>query len=143
MARPLPPRPVRLADGGPTTAPSTAPTSAPSASGDPADLDAIYDAIEAQVLDIRELDAVEVARRPSTEALLGAQRVELRQDNPAEYVDAYGATSSSAMGLMPQDQRQRDVFLDLLDGQVAGYYSPEQDELFVVSRGDGWAGSTR
>jgi hypothetical protein len=39
-----------------------------------------------------------------------------------------------ALGLLPAGASLRTLSLDLLAGQVAGYYSPERDELFVVSR---------
>jgi hypothetical protein len=38
------------------------------------------------------------------------------------------------LGLLPTGASLRALSLDLLAGQVAGYYSPERDELFVVSR---------
>jgi hypothetical protein len=40
----------------------------------------------------------------------------------------------TTLGLIPDDTSLRDLSLDLLAGQVAGYYDPERDELFVVSR---------
>jgi hypothetical protein len=39
-----------------------------------------------------------------------------------------------ALGLIPEGSSIRELTLDLLAGQVAGYYSPDRDELFVVSR---------
>ncbi len=42
-----------------------------------------------------------------------------------------------ALGLLAPGVSLRDANLDLLTGQVAGYYSPERDELFVVSRSGG------
>jgi hypothetical protein len=38
------------------------------------------------------------------------------------------------LGLIPAGSSLRKLTLDLQAGQVAGYYSPEQDELFVVNR---------
>lgn len=124
----------------PTTAPSVTPSGAPSSSSAPDDIDVIYDAIEAQVLDIRELEPVEVAR----ETIDGDELAELSatnfdNDNPAEYVAAY-ERMVKAMGLMPEDQVLRDVFLELIGSQVAGFYRPDTTTLYVVSRGDTLSG---
>ena len=124
----------------PSSAPSTAPSAAPSASGEPADIDAIYDQIVADVLAIRELDPVEVARETiDGEALAEMNATNFDNDNPAEYVAAYERLIK-AMGLMPQDQVLRDVFLDLLDSQVLGFYRPDTTTLYVVARGDELSG---
>lgn len=124
----------------PTSAPTTTPSGAPSASGEPADNDAIYDQIVADVLAIRDLDAVEVARETiDGEALAEMNATNFDNDNPAEYVAAYERLIK-AMGLMPEDQVLRDVFLDLLDSQVAGFYRPDTTTLYVVSRGDELSG---
>jgi hypothetical protein len=39
-----------------------------------------------------------------------------------------------ALGLLPPASSLRDLTLDLQGNNVAGYYSPDKDELFVVSR---------
>lgn len=39
-----------------------------------------------------------------------------------------------ALGLLPPGASLRAITLDFQAGQIAGYYSPEADELFVVSR---------
>ena len=39
-----------------------------------------------------------------------------------------------ALGLLPKGSSLRAITLDFQSGQVAGYYSPEKDELFVVNR---------
>jgi hypothetical protein len=41
------------------------------------------------------------------------------------------------LGLLPAGSSLRTLVLDLQSGQVAGYYSPKQNELFVVSRAGG------
>lgn len=38
------------------------------------------------------------------------------------------------LGLLPKGASLRAITLDFQSGQVAGYYSPEKDELFVVNR---------
>jgi hypothetical protein len=42
-----------------------------------------------------------------------------------------------ALGLLPPAASLRDLTLDLQGNNVAGYYSPDKDELFVVSRTGG------
>jgi hypothetical protein len=39
-----------------------------------------------------------------------------------------------ALGLLPPGSSIRQLTLDLQEGQVAGYYSPDKDQLFVVRR---------
>ena len=45
------------------------------------------------------------------------------------------------LGLLPEGSSLRRVMLDFQSGQVAGYYSPEKDQLFVVSRSGGVGGA--
>ena len=42
-----------------------------------------------------------------------------------------------ALGLLPAGSSLRKLTLDFQTGQVAGYYSPDKDQLFVVQRGEG------
>jgi hypothetical protein len=42
-----------------------------------------------------------------------------------------------ALGLLPPGSSLRDLTLDFQGSNVAGYYSPDKDELFVVSRSGG------
>jgi hypothetical protein len=45
------------------------------------------------------------------------------------------------LGLLPPGSDLRKIMLDFQAGQVAGYYSPEKDQLFVVSRSGGLGGA--
>src|SRR5215210_43382 len=45
------------------------------------------------------------------------------------------------LGLLPEGSSLRTIMLDFQSGQVAGYYSPEKDQLFVVSRSGGVGGA--
>jgi hypothetical protein len=45
------------------------------------------------------------------------------------------------LGLLPAGSSLRDLTLDLESGQVAGYYSPDKKQLFVVSRSGGLGGA--
>ena len=106
----------------PSASPSSTSSAAPTTSAEPLSIDEIYDSIEADVLAIRELDPVDVARETIDAATLAEMNAtNFDRDNPAEYVAAYERLIK-AMGLMPQDQALRDLFLDLLDSQVAGFY---------------------
>ena len=124
----------------PTPAPTTAPSSAsPSAvtSATPMPDEAaaaIYDAIEQQVLDIRGLAAVDVARETiDADTLKEMNAKSFDEDNPADYV-AGNDRLLKALGLMPADASLRQLYLDLIDSQVAGFYRPDAKTLYVVSR---------
>jgi hypothetical protein len=39
-----------------------------------------------------------------------------------------------ALGLMPKDQSLKQLYLELLGSQVAGFYDPDKKQLYVVSR---------
>jgi hypothetical protein len=41
------------------------------------------------------------------------------------------------LGLLPADSRLADVYIDLLESQVAGLYDPIRDQMYVVSRDGG------
>jgi hypothetical protein len=55
------------------------------------------------------------------------------EDNPPEYV-AGNERLLKALGLMDEDQSLKDLYLDLIGSQVAGFYRPDQKTLYVVSR---------
>ena len=68
----------------------------------------------------------EVELRERTEA-------SFNDDNPPELVQA-NEVLYRALGMLEEDDSLRDLYLELLGDQVAGFYDPEVDELFVVSR---------
>src|SRR3990172_7688599 len=117
---------------GPTPSPSSAP---PSPSASPPDPLEVYATIEDQVAAIRELDP----KATLTPTILDVAqlekniREEFDRDNPPEAV-AEGERLLVALGLLQPDASLRDAYVELLGGQVIGYYSPEDDALFVVSR---------
>lgn len=120
----------------PTPTPTTAQTSppSPSAVAPSADTTAIYDKIEAAVLAIRGLQPTEVDRQTiDGDALKAFNAKSFDEDNPAEYVAATERLFK-ALGLMPQADSLKALFLELIDSQVAGFYDPEEKQLFVVSR---------
>lgn len=131
------PSPSASASEAPRTFAPT-PTAAPSASADPgasADTDAVFDAIQEQVLAIRGLrPAAEVERRTiGEEELIERATTDFDTDNPEAYVLA-NERLYKALGLMDEEASLRDLYLDLVGSQVAGFYDPDTKELFVVSR---------
>ena len=117
----------------PTASPSASPSSAPSPLSSAA-ADAIYEAIEAQVVEMRGLEPVDVKRETiDTEALKAFNVGTFDEDNPPEYIAA-NERLYKAFGLLPPDQSLKQLYLDLIDSQVAGFYRPDDKTLYVVSR---------
>lgn len=125
----------------PTPTPGPSPTAAPvspSPSAGPAssaEANAIYDAIEDQVIAIRGLEPQrDVARRVIGEAELRTMITELfDEETPPAYVAA-NDRMYTALGLIPADADLRELTLDLLSGGVAGFYRNDQDTLYIVSK---------
>lgn len=119
----------------PSVSPTTSPT--PSASATPLPsgaADAIFDAIEGQVVAVRGLPATEVKRHTIGAAELKTlNEKSFDEDNPPAYIAA-SERLYKAFGLMPESASLRDTFLALIDSQVAGFYRPEDKTLYVVSR---------
>ena len=109
----------------------------PSGSGGPApsvEEAALYDQIQSEVLAIRGLKAANVERETIDEARLKAlTAADFDKDNPPEYVAA-NERLFKALGLMPEDQSLKAIFLDLVGSQVAGFYRPDAKMLYIVSR---------
>jgi hypothetical protein len=121
----------------PSASPSSPPPVSPSGSASPAPsgaADATFDAIEDQVVALRGLPATNVKRETIGEADLKVFNAKsFDEDNPPAYVAA-NERLYKAFGLMPPQQSLRELFLDLIDSQVAGFYRPEAKTLYVVSR---------
>jgi hypothetical protein len=142
------PSPSPAASASPSGAPSTptpsaTPAASPSAGGspgatpDPADA-ATYRAIEDQVAAIRGIEPT--ARLEPTildEAALRARLQEMfDEENPPNEIRE-SEILLKALGLLPADASLRDLYLDLMSSQVAGYYDLEADQMFLVSRTGG------
>ena len=133
------PTPVPSASATATPTPATTPSpSAQSASPSPAssaEVGALYDAIEDQVVEIRGLQPRrDVPRRFIDETEL---RTMITEQFDAETPAAYLAGTErlyKALDLIPADADLRDLTLDLLSGGVAGFYRDDQATLYVVSR---------
>jgi hypothetical protein len=137
--------------GNPTPSPSTSAAASPSPSPAPstsvvpspaspspassAEIDAIYDAIEDQVADIRGLQPKRVVtRRFIDEAELRTMITEqFDAETPPEYL-AGTERLYKALDLIPANADLRDLTLDLLSGGVAGFYRDDQNTLYVVSK---------
>ena len=119
----------------PASPPSSVATSAAPSGSPAADVDAIYNAIEAQVIEIRGLKPTRpVDRQIIDESQL---RTLITQQFDAETPPAYLAANErlyKALGLIPIDAKLRDLTLDLLSGGVAGFYRNDQNKLYVVSK---------
>ncbi|MEZ0239622.1 MAG: hypothetical protein ACAH65_02385 [Chloroflexota bacterium] len=123
-----------------SSAPSHAPTAAPATAspGTGGSVDPVYGLIAAQVEQIRGLRATADITPVVIDQATLRQNLEadFNEANPAEAVEA-SERILKALGLLPPDGSLRDEVIDLQAGQVIGYYSPERDELFVVSSAGG------
>jgi hypothetical protein len=128
--------------GSPGASPSPAGPSVPtSPTPDPA---TVYATIEAQVVEIRGLEP----KSPVEPQVLDGAQLKTRmetsfhEDNPPDIVRA-NEVLLRGMGMLDRDASLADLYVELLGSQVAGFYSPEDDELYVVSRSGGLGVSER
>ncbi|MEO5941629.1 MAG: hypothetical protein ABIZ72_11360, partial [Candidatus Limnocylindrales bacterium] len=136
--------------GTPTTSPSASPTgaaasfpppatTAPSAAASPAEAAAaVYARIEDQVVAIRGLrPTVKVDPKVLDDAGIKKYVADsFAKDNPADVLAA-NERALKAFGLLPGDASLSDLYIKLLGSQVAGLYSPDDKQLYVVSRSGG------
>ena len=102
-----------------------------------AGLSAQFDEITAEVSDIRELPVEEDV----VEAFLS--REDLQADLLATIDEDYPEADRRAdeqlliaFGMLPEGSDLGDLYVDLYSEQIAGYYDPEADELFVITGED-------
>ena len=118
----------------PTSSPTASPSSVPSGTQSSAAADVLYDTIEAQVVEMRGLERVDVKRETiDAEALKAFNVRTFDEDNPPDYIAA-NERLYKAFGLVAADQSLKQLYLDLIDSQVAGFYRPDDKTLYVVSR---------
>src|SRR5215216_3121942 len=119
----------------PSASPSaipSAPTPVPTTAQDPAE---VYAAIEPQVRAIRSLEA----KAPVDPKVLDDAGIKkfvadsFKEDNPPEVIEA-NERMLKLMGLIEPDASLGDLYIDLLGSQVAGLYSPDDKQLYVVSK---------
>jgi hypothetical protein len=126
------PSPAATSAPPPTAGPATGAPSA-GASGRPAG--DIYAEIRTQVEAIRGLQPTAAVEPVTIDAAQLAKNLEAEFDATYSGQDLQDAEDELiALGLLPPGTSLRAITLAFQAGQVAGYYSPEQDELFVVSR---------
>ena len=129
-----------------TVSPSSAPSAAPSAppaspagpTPTPRPAAEVYGEIRAAVEAIRRLQPTKAVEPVSLdEAQLRTNLMaDFDRENTAQEL-ALAEDLLITLGLLPAGSSIRTIMLDFQTGQVAGYYSPEKDELFVVSRSGG------
>jgi hypothetical protein len=127
---------VPSATPAPTTTPTQPPvTAAPTVAPSARPLAEVYAEIRTQVAGIRGL----VPTAAVDPVVIDA--AQLATNLTGEFDAAYTADALKdaedeliALGLLPPGSSLRALTLAFQGGQVAGYYSPDKDELFVVSR---------
>ena len=127
------PSPTPSPTRAPTAAPATAPPATPVASARP--LAQVYSEIRSQVETIRGLKPTASVEPVVIDAAQLATNLEREFDatyTPAMLKDAEDELIT--LGLLPAGTSLRAITLAFQSGQVAGYYSPGEDKLFVVSR---------
>ena len=97
-------------------------------------LNAEFDRIAAEVAEVRELpftsDVPEAFLSPAE--LRRRLTSDLATDYPTEEMVA-DQRALEAFGLVPEGTDLGDLILDLLGEQIAGFYDPETDEMYVIS----------
>jgi hypothetical protein len=132
------PSPSASARPSASAAPAQSQSPSPSPAGSPAgsaDLSQTYATIEEQVRAIRGLEAKN-AVDPVVLDDAGIKKLTadgFRKDNPEKLVDA-NERLLKGLGLLPADADLGDLYVELLGSQVAGLYSPDDKQLYVVSR---------
>jgi len=135
---------------------STAPTSAPIATtttlppvtaapptptGTSLSAEQQFAAIRTQVEAIRGLQPKAAVEPVTIDAAQLATNLGAEFDSSMKPADLRNANDELiTLGLLPKGSSLRDLSLALEAGQVAGYYSPDKKQLFVVSRDGGLGG---
>ncbi len=129
------PSPARTATPAPTTSGPTTAVPSPGASDD---LAATYEQVNAQVRAIRGLDERQpvVPRIVSKTELSTVIRGLFDDEYPPDQV-ALDERLYRGLGLLPPDASLAQVYVDLLESQVAGLYDPISEQLYVLSKEGG------
>jgi hypothetical protein len=114
----------------PTTAPAT-----PQPTGTPRPPAEVYAEIRTAVEAIRGLQPTAAVDPVTIDETQLRKNLEAEFDRENSAADlTFSEATLIALGLLPAGSSLRNLTLDLQAGQVAGYYSPDQNQLFVVSR---------
>ena len=129
--------PPASASPSPSVAPSPSSAASPSAQGS-GDLAAVYAEINEQVRSIRGLEEKTPIEPTivSPEEMTGVLRTSFDEDYPPDEVAA-DERLYHGLGLLPKDDKLKDVYIELLESQVAGLYDPIGKKLYVVSKAGG------
>ncbi len=128
--------------GGPSAIPSGAPSNAPASPAAPTPTPRpaaeVYGEIRDAVEAIRGLQPTKAVEPVSLDEdqLRANLTADFDRENTAQEL-ALAEDLLITLGLLPTGSSIRTIMLDFQTGQVAGYYSPDKDELFVVSRSGG------
>jgi hypothetical protein len=117
------------------SAPSPAPSASQAPSASPRPAAEVYAEIRAAVEAIRGLQptkAVEPVSLDESKLTANLAADFDRENTPDEL--RLSEDLLTTLGLLPAGSNLRAIMLDFQSGQVAGYYSPEKDQLFVVNR---------
>ncbi len=135
--------PATATPAAPSPSPSSAPACDPSDTSTPAPASpdtndpnaALYSQIEAQVSQLRGLQAKKPVERAVFDAagLCAYIRASFARDNPESLVTGTEALYKSLL-LMPPDASLKDLYIELLTSQVAGLYDDETKKMYVVSQ---------
>ena len=118
----------------PAASPSASSSASPSASGS-GDLAGVYAEINEQVRAMRGLEEKTPIEPEivSSDEMAQVVRSALERDYPASEVTA-DERLYHGLGLLAKDKKLKDVYIDLLESQVAGVYDPIDKKLYVVSK---------
>jgi hypothetical protein len=117
---------------GPSASPSASPAGSPTPTPDAA---TVYATIERQVVALRGLQP----KSAVSPRILDVAELKTRiaaafeRDNPPAVVAA-NERLLKGLGLFPKDASLGGLYVELLGSQTAGFYSPKDKELFVLSR---------
>ena len=128
------PPPSPSASASAAASPSTPATASPSAQGS-GDLPAVYAEINEQVRAMRGLEEKTPIEPTivSPEEIVDVIRTSFDEDYPPDEVAA-DERLYHGLGLLAKDKKLKDVYIDLLESQVAGLYDPVRKKLYVVSK---------
>ena len=124
-----PPSPSPTARSSPVS-PTVAPTPLSSA-----EVSALYQAIEGQVVELRDLHP-KTAVNPTLLDDAGMKKLTaegFNRDNPPDLIAA-NQRMYEALGMLPANASLHDLYVELLGSQVVGLYNPDDKHLYVVAR---------
>jgi len=128
----------------PTGAPSSSP--APPSPSNPASSSSASSAPDAEVYGAirRQVEAIRGLQPTADVDPVTIDPTQLRTNLTAEFDKAnttanleFSQDELETLGLLPKGSSLRDLTLDFQSASVAGYYSPDKKQLFVVSRSGG------